>query len=113
MNVELQTRKSLAVAEAEYRTAFEEYSAEVHQMQLLKSQPHDAATIDRAAKRVREAERKYRHFRDALADALLLTPDSEASVRSVAHAIWERAGRPSGTAESDWMLAERMLLVVK
>lgn len=54
------------------------------------------------------AERVYRRQRDALATVILHTYDGpqSAAVERLAHTLWQRAGRPLGTAESDWYRAE-------
>jgi len=54
------------------------------------------------------AEQIYRQHRDALARVILQSyvgPQS-AAVERLAHSLWQRAGRPRGTAESDWYRAE-------
>ncbi len=54
------------------------------------------------------AERLYRRQRDALAAVVLgcgAGPQS-AAVERLAYSLWQRAGRPWGTADSDWYRAE-------
>ena len=54
------------------------------------------------------AERLYRQRRDALASIILqcnVGPQTGA-VERLAYSLWQRAGRPTGTAESDWYRAE-------
>jgi hypothetical protein len=99
--------------EREYRRAFAEYAAAMEQLRSVEAGSSDPRSRERAIEQVRNAERKYREYRDALAQALLSIPNRDTSVRSVAHAIWQRAGRPSGTAEADWFLAERILQLAK
>ena len=57
-----------------------------------------------------EAERLYRQCRDTLA-GIILEPDAgrPSAVQRLAHSLWERAGRPAGTAESDWYRAEALV----
>ena len=57
------------------------------------------------------AERLYRQRRNTLA-GVILEPNAglpSAAVKRLAHSLWERAGRPAGTAESDWYRAEALV----
>ena len=61
---------------------------------------------------VTAAEREYHERRDALFRHLMSgthTDQHSPPVERLAYVIWERAGRPSGTAESDWYRAEALL----
>jgi hypothetical protein len=61
--------------------------------------------------RVADAEREYHERRDSLAQ-LIITADSlrqrRLAVERLAYSLWEQAGYPSGTAESDWYRAEAL-----
>lgn len=67
----------------------------------------EAATLD-------SAHKAYREVRDELARWILASrakdrPPDPADVSRLAHRLWEAAGRPSGTAEHDWLRAEEIL----
>ena len=60
---------------------------------------------------VAPAERQYHETRDALFRHLMnrAHEDEHPAIERLAYTIWERAGRPDGTAESDWYSAEALL----
>jgi hypothetical protein len=52
---------------------------------------------------------EYRQRRDALAEAILASERNRvhrAAVERIAYSLWDKAGRPAGTSESDWYRAE-------
>ena len=57
-------------------------------------------------------ETEYRQWRNALAE-LMLAPERvrwrRHTIERVAYSLWEKAGRPQGTAEADWYHAEAMV----
>src|SRR5262245_12284836 len=58
------------------------------------------------------AEHKYHESRDALFQFLMTARPNHHqafNVERLAYFLWERAGRPHGTAESDWYKAEAIL----
>ncbi len=68
--------------------------------------------------RLEHYERIYREARNSLAAFLIgrpipAAPDAEAArrlrVERVAYLLWHNAGRPAGTAESDWNRAEQLI----
>ena len=105
-----------------YQRAFHDFSARVRRLQTLTDDPHpDRAAIEAALVEVEKARAIYDDCRDALAQQLL--PPSEMAgfpledppaakterVKSIAELLWESAGRPEGTAEDDWHLAEEIV----
>jgi hypothetical protein len=104
--------------EAEYRSAFEEFSRKAQQVQLLAAQNSDGKAFETALIELEKAQLAYNHARDALLRFLL--PESAQiperhdhthvdDVPTIAELIWESAGRPDGTAEEDWRRAEAIV----
>jgi hypothetical protein len=62
--------------------------------------------------RIADAEREYHERRDSLAQ-LIMSADrlrhQRLAVERLAYSLWEQAGYPAGTAESDWYRAEALL----
>ena len=85
---------------ASYRAAFRRWSSHVSRSQ---SRGTPAASDGSA----HAAQVAYRESRDSLADFLLTSRRSR--VRRLAYQLWERAGRPGGSAEADWNHAERLI----
>jgi hypothetical protein len=60
---------------------------------------------------VTDAQREYHERRDSLAQ-LIMNADRlrqrRLAVERLAYSLWEQAGHPSGTAESDWYRAEAL-----
>ncbi len=113
--------QSIARVEAwrAYQRAFYEFSERVRHLQTLTTDPHpNRAAIEAALVDVEKARSIYDDFRDALAKQLLppaqtarftIVDPPEAvteRVKSIAELLWESAGRPEGTADQDWRLAE-------
>jgi hypothetical protein len=105
--------------EAEYRQAFENFSRKAERVQSLSAQPStDGQTFDAALVELERAHLAYNQARDAFLRSLL--PESAqiaefsdqehaSDVPTLAELIWERAGRPDGTAEEDWRRAEEIV----
>ena len=91
-------------------------------MQALATDPHpNRAAIEAALVEVEKAHVVYDRCRDALAQ-FMIPPSRRAAfprkdspqaiderVRSIAELLWESAGRPEGTADEDWRLAEQIV----
>ncbi len=87
-------------------------------MQLLAAQNTGGKTFETALLELEEAQLAYNHARDAFLESLL--PESAQmpaphdhnhtdDVPAIAELIWESAGRPTGTAEEDWLRAEAIV----
>jgi hypothetical protein len=103
-----------------YQRAFHDFSARVRRLQTLTEDPHPNRTaVEAALVEVEKARAIYDDCRDALAKQLLPPSagfpavdsplDVTERVKSIAELLWESAGRPEGTAEEDWHLAEEIL----
>jgi hypothetical protein len=105
-----------------YQRAFHEFSERVRHLQILTNDPHpNRAAIEAALVDVEKARALYDGCRDALARQLL--PPSRSAgfpvvdppqavterVKDIAELLWESAGRPDGTADEDWRLAEDII----
>ena len=116
--------QNLSRAEAwrAYEKAFHEFSEQVRRLQVLATDPHpDRAAIEGALLEVERSHVVYDSARDALARTLLpvgkrgqLTQEDSAEainerVRTIAALLWETAGRPEGTADEDWLVAEQIV----
>jgi|SRR5271165_2968748 len=104
--------------EAEYRSAFEEFSRKAQRVQLLAAQNSGGKTFETALLELEKAQVAYNHARDAFLGSL--QPESAQipalhdhshsdDVPTIAELIWEGAGRPQGTAEEDWRRAEAIV----
>ncbi len=102
-----------------YQRAFHQFSERVRRLQMLTTDPHpNRAAIEEALVDVEKARVIYDACRDALAHELLPPsrsagfPSADAPqainerVKGIAELLWESAGRPEGTADQDWHLAE-------
>lgn len=105
-----------------YQRSFHEFSSRVRQLQTLTNDPHpNRAAIEAALVQVEKARAIYDGCRDAMAVQLLPNSNRAAvspkdppqviteRVKSIAELLWESAGRPDGTAEEDWRLAEEIV----
>jgi Protein of unknown function (DUF2934) len=104
--------------EAEYRSAFEEFSRKAQRVQLLAAQNSDGRIFEAALLELEKAQLAYNHARDAFLHSLLpesaqipLVHDHNHSddIPAIAELLWEGAGRPAGTAEEDWRRAEAIV----
>lgn len=105
--------------EAEYRQAFENFSRKAERVQALSAQPStDGESFETALLELERAHLAYNDARDVFLRSLL--PESahipafndqehSSDVPTLAELIWERAGRPDGTAEEDWRRAEEIV----
>lgn len=113
---------SRAEAWRAYEKAFHQFSEEVRRLQILTNDPHpNRAAIEAALVDVEKSRVIYDCFRDSLARVLLPpsrrgelpckdTPEAvNDRVRGIAEILWESAGRPEGTADEDWRLAEQII----
>jgi hypothetical protein len=105
-----------------YQRAFHEFSERVRRLQALTNDPHpNRSAIEVALVDVESARVIYDGYRDELARQLLpasqnarfpaIDPPQAINerVKSIAELLWESAGRPDGTAEEDWHLAEEIV----
>lgn len=116
--------QSIARVEAwrAYQRSFHQFSERVRHLQALATDPHpNRPAIEAALVEVEKARVDYDGCRDALAQQLL--PASEGGrfssedppqaiterLKSIAELLWESAGRPQGTADEDWRLAEEIV----
>jgi hypothetical protein len=118
-------QSGLAGAEREYRIAFEEFSQQARNFQLLTAQPNrDRAAVDAALLDLEKAHLAYTYRRNVLANRLsraavdgeslsgknTRSPDVNADrIRTIAKLLWEVAGRPEGSAREDWYRAEEII----
>jgi hypothetical protein len=113
-----------------YRLAFRDWNSQLHNFQTVSEHPIDDAETRKARELAAAAESAYREKRDRLAGFILtgtrlsrifgpydptvshqtLTPDQYRDVEVLAYRYWEEAGRPHGTAEADWLRAEKVVL---
>jgi len=105
-----------------YESAFHRFSEQVRRLQTLTNDPHPSrAAIEAALVDVEKARALYDCSRDEMARVLLPvargvevpcedTPEAlNERVRGIAEILWESAGRPEGTADEDWRLAEQIV----
>ena len=103
-----------------YQRAFHQFSERVRHLQMLTTDPHpNRAAIEATLVDVEKARAIYDECRDSLARELLPQsrnfPGTDAPqavkerVKSIAELLWESAGRPDGTADEDWRLAEEIV----
>ena len=94
----------------------------MRRLQTLTTDPHPNRTaIEAALVDVEKARVIYDGCRDVLARELLPTSNKTGfpsvdppqaineRVKGIAELLWESAGRPEGTAEEDWHLAEEIV----
>lgn len=102
----------------EYRAAWETFSRRLDELQAV-VEIGDRARAEEALMAVERARLPYDTARECLASQLsseiaaLDLADRGARertrVRQTAQLLWEIAGKPSGTADSDWLRAERLV----
>lgn len=108
-----------------YRAAFQNFAGKEQRVLTLKQQiatgersGMDAVCeLELAVVELERARIAYSKSRDEFARQLLpgairseggLSSAGERQVRLLAHLLWESAGRPEGTAEDDWLRAEKL-----
>lgn len=116
--------QSIARVEAwrAYQRAFHEFSDCVRRLQTLTTDPHpNRHAIEAALVDVEKSRVIYDQTRDVLARELLpvakktnfptIDPPEAINerVKGIAELLWESAGRPEGTADEDWHLAEEIM----
>ena len=105
---------------AAYDAAFQDFSEKVRNLQRLTDQPAASpAEIEAAVLAVEKARMAYSRARDAAAELLLDSPLtsslppkvklSQVHTAEIAELLWERAGKPDGTADADWYRAEEII----
>ncbi len=110
----------VASVESEYRSAFEDFSRKAQRVQFLTEHPTgDRDGFETALLELEEAHLAYNESRDALVDSLFPharknarvdgIDDRRRDIQTIAELLWERAGRPTGTAEDDWRRAESIV----
>ncbi|MDP9054454.1 MAG: DUF2934 domain-containing protein [Acidobacteriota bacterium] len=109
---------------AAYRATFQEYSNKLERLQTLMFSPglgagSDPALIEAALLEVEASRIAHSCARDRLARELIRSTSSlgtlhcpraiQSRIRQTARLLWEVAGCPEGTAESDWYKAEKVV----
>jgi hypothetical protein len=104
----------------EYRGSWDEFARELDELQRL-VEAGDRDRIEAALLGVEKARLAHNQARDRLAAQLagnMVTSDGQFSagtsadderVRKTARLLWEFSGKPQGTAENDWLRAERLV----
>ena len=113
---------TVASFEVEYRSAFENFSERAQRVQFLAEHPGgDRNAFETALWELEKAHLAYNQARDAFVRSLLPRADGAADggqnyapnyandVQTIAELLWESAGRPTGTAEEDWLRAEAIV----
>jgi hypothetical protein len=107
-----------------YDAAFHEFSEKVRNLQNLTDDPASPKhAIEAAVLAVEIARIAYGRARDAAAEMLLDAPltnslppaanGSPVHTAEIAELLWKSAGRPEGTAESDWRRAEEIIRLAR
>ncbi len=109
-------------AEVEYRSAFEDFSRNAQQVQFLTEHPTgDREAFETALLELEKAHLAYNDARDAFVRSLMpasagaqpnpagARQDHSEDVQAIAELLWAGAGRPTGTAEQDWLRAEAIV----
>jgi len=102
----------------QYRATWDVFSRQLDVYQSY-VEAGDAARAEAALLEVEKARMAHNAARDLLAQDLtnkiaaidlksIKVPDQR-RVRATAHILWEIAGKPSGTADSDWRRAETLV----
>jgi len=99
----------------EYRAGWAEYELSLKDLQCAADRG-DHSRLEPLLLTVETARLKYSAARDRLAAQMLgaditglasATPDRQ--IRGTAQLLWELSGKPQGTAEFDWLRAERIV----
>jgi hypothetical protein len=104
----------------EYKATWEAFSRSLDRLQTC-AEAGDKEAIGEALLALERAKAAHNSARDKLAAELSdeiaasdagtgaeLT-DDEPRIRQQAHLLWELSGKPQGTAETDWLRAERLV----
>ena len=99
----------------DYRSAWEKYDLSLRELQIA-VEKGDGTFIERLLLSLERARLQYRAARDRLAadmlgaDFSVLAPTPiDCRIRDTAHLLWELSGKPQGTAENNWLCAERIV----
>lgn len=121
------TKQATADAWHAYHAAFQEFAEKVRRVQQLTEQieqdsvQHTTDVLEQAVYELERARLTYNRARNDLAEAIgaqkALASDSRPAdiapssdrVRTIANLLWEASGRPEGTADTDWLRAERII----
>jgi hypothetical protein len=107
------------VEEEGYRSAFEHFSQKAQRVQFLTEHPSgDRNAFETARLELEMAHLTYNQARDAFMQSMLPSAvrapqdrerDYSRDVPTIAELLWVGAGRPTGTAEEDWLRAEAIV----
>lgn len=124
---------AVGLVDMEYRSAFEEFSQKARRVQSLTEHPTgDRSAFESALLELERAHLAYDRARDSLVNSLLdggahprgsfgavdghdrssagaPNKDHRGDVQALAELLWVSAGRPTGTAEQDWLRAEAIV----
>jgi hypothetical protein len=92
-----------------YRTTWEAFSSQLAELQRLVESGERADRVRSARLAVEKARVAHDVARDRLAARLAPPEPEEQRVRETARLLWEFAGKPQGTAETDWFRAEQLV----
>ena len=101
----------------EYRATWEAFSRKLDRLQAL-AEEGNRQLVEEALLEVEKAKSAHNAARDRLAAHLsgrIAARDAadarseEDRIREKARLLWELSGRPHGTAEADWLQAERLV----
>ncbi len=129
--IQLYMRKRTSADEAQfqrlrkaYDAAFQNWTRQVRLLESLTSgSVQDSSAIEEARRQVEQAQIAYRESRNLLAEFIMAgaapTPtesgaeshlDQKSQVERLAYGLWEEAGRPDDSADTDWQRAEQRVL---
>ena len=107
---------SLEELRTAYRSTWQDWARRTDALQQLIERPNPAtARLEEMLLAVEQARAAHNDARDRLARVLGHRPEPVSAqavderVRTTARLLWEFAGRPHGTAESDWQRAQAMV----
>ena len=99
----------------EYRSAWENYDLSLRELQAA-ADKGGGAHLDMLLLSVEKARLEYSAARDRLAADMLgadiqalATATANKRVRDTAQLLWDLSGMPQGSAENDWLRAERIV----
>ncbi len=98
---------------AEYDASFNRLRAAASELRAVSQlRPPDKLAEEAARQCIDQAMCDYRACRERLANFLTPRPPARepaVEVQTLAHRLWEEAGRPVGSANEHWFRAEEML----
>ncbi|MEP6715287.1 MAG: DUF2934 domain-containing protein [Terriglobia bacterium] len=101
----------------EYKSTWAGFSLQLDELQRV-VEARDTSGVESALLSVEKARLRHNSARDRLAAYLTGTTTEavtlqkgrdEKRVRDTARLLWEFAGKPQGTAEADWLRAEKLV----